>query len=161
MCWFVLSQQGNAPTIIAGFNRFLLGVIAFFFRLLLCVFISVAALDSYLSIFAVLQSRIELRVNPVFRSLFFLRFYITLKGQRLTGREATRAAEEDKKAVKEGLGPAAKDRSMIMKWVKHPIYSRTRGPYVRYRPPRIVLGINLSVGKFRRCSICNVVYMKR
>eukprot|EP00752_Nemacystus_decipiens_P002246 g2129.t1 len=43
------------------------------------------------------------------------RFYITLSGQRLTGREATRAAEEDKKAVREGLGPASKDRSTIMR----------------------------------------------
>jgi len=43
------------------------------------------------------------------------RFYITLSGQTLTGREATKAAEKDKEAVKQGLGPAAKDRSMIMR----------------------------------------------
>lgn len=58
--------------------------------------------------------------DPRFLLYFSVRFYITLSGQQLIGREATRAAEEDKKAVKEGLGPAAKDRSMIMGWVERP-----------------------------------------
>lgn len=40
---------------------------------------------------------------------------MTLSGQKLTGREATRAAEEDQKVVKDGLGPSAKDRSIIMR----------------------------------------------
>lgn len=48
-------------------------------------------------------------------NLVYFRFYLTLSGQKLTGREATRAAEEDKKAVNKGVGPAAKDRSMIMR----------------------------------------------
>ncbi|CAM9598989.1 unnamed protein product, partial [Ectocarpus sp. 12 AP-2014] len=41
-------------------------------------------------------------------------FYISLSGQKLSGREATRAASEDQKRVKEGLGPVTKDRSAIM-----------------------------------------------
>ena len=57
----------------------------------------------------------------------FVRFYITLSGQKLTGREATRAAEEDQRAVKEGLGPAAKDRSTIMRWVTQYAYIRSSG----------------------------------
>ncbi len=53
------------------------------------------------------------------------RFYITLSGQTLTGREATKAAEMDKEAVKQGRGPAAKDRFTIMRSV--------RGVIVRFR----------------------------
>lgn len=52
-------------------------------------------------------------VSKLITTRVSFRFYITLSGQKLTGREATRAAEEDKKVVKEGLGPAAKDRSTI------------------------------------------------
>ena len=47
-----------------------------------------------------------------------IRFYVTLSGQTLTGREATHAAKEDEKAGRQGLGPAAKDRSTIMRSVR-------------------------------------------
>lgn len=43
------------------------------------------------------------------------RFYISLSGQKLSGREAAKAAAEDQKRVKEGLGPVTKDRSAIMR----------------------------------------------
>lgn len=47
--------------------------------------------------------------------MFLYRFYITLSGRKLSGMEATRAAAEDQKRVKEGLGPMTKDRSAIMR----------------------------------------------
>lgn len=53
---------------------------------------------------------------------------MTLSGQKLTGREATRAAEQDKKVVKDGHGPSAKDRSIIMRSEKSYVDNILRQP---------------------------------